>query len=77
MKPFENILKNSFGKLIENIKTINISLFFDVLYDISTNYDIDQYVPEMFMKLCSRILQEVNNVTRLKKKVKVKRKVQL
>ena len=66
MKPFENVLKNSLGKLIENIKSINISLFFDVLYDITTNYDVDQLVSEMFRMLCSRIIQEVNNVTRLK-----------
>lgn len=31
-----------------------------------TNYDVDTFVAEIFRKVCSRIQQEFNNVTRLK-----------
>ena len=56
------------GKFIENIKLINISLFFDVLYDITTHYDIEPFIVELFKQLSSRILIEINNLTRIKKK---------
>ena len=65
VKPFQNVIISSFGKLIQNIQTINISLFFDILYDIVVNYDVEHFVLELFDKLTSRIKKEVNNVTRI------------
>ena len=73
IKAFQLILNKMLGKFIENIKLIDISLFFDVLYDITTHYDVEPFVVELLKQLSSRILKEINILTRIKKKTENKK----
>lgn len=65
----KDLLARYFPKLIENIPTIKIGLYFDVLLEIVLNIDVEVFLIDLMSQLTNRVLQEIIPHTRIKFKV--------
>ena len=61
------LVKNYHEKLINLISNINVKYYFDLIYEIVRNYDIENYILPLCNVLTARVLIEAKCYERKKK----------